>query len=215
MDTTWWIDYAEHKYFFACLGAFLLDAGDLTSSNPIMSDFRVLCVRLVQVDYTQGITTQARVFSARDNYWLWSVNTDVDYLYDSVLGLDMYKLFSSGPPTGAMTYSSSTRAPVSSRLSCCQRSMTTKTTGRTTSGSSAGGEGAVHLVRVVGDSLEVISWAHGSGECLVERKLGLSQMAGIDVRPDRSLEFLGHECGGRRRTRRHITLLQRHVLPGR
>nr|CAB3462461.1 unnamed protein product [Digitaria exilis] len=56
-----------------------------------------------------------------------------------------------------------------------------------------GGEatGSLRIVRVVDDGdLEVLVRTHGAGECTVERKVGLCELAGIDATPDWSWGFL-------------------------
>lgn len=43
-----------------------------------------------------------------------------------------------------------------------------------------GGAGTVRFVRAVGDELEVLAWEHWRKECVLERRLGLSHVAGPD-----------------------------------
>ncbi|KAK3142608.1 hypothetical protein QOZ80_4BG0348850 [Eleusine coracana subsp. coracana] len=87
-------DDAAGDYNICFLGAFLVDSDE---TGLELSNFTVLCVRLVRDYHADTLTAQARVISASDNGWLWyyDINTDIgnDVIWGGVGHLDMHKDF--------------------------------------------------------------------------------------------------------------------------
>ncbi|KAL6642689.1 hypothetical protein ACP70R_020870 [Stipagrostis hirtigluma subsp. patula] len=185
----------ERQFFFSFLGAYLLDADDeAINGGPRMPDFRVLCVRTAWEELTERAIVHARVFSARDNRWLWSVVTDTPngaLGYESFMGRAGGSLFWLTYDGGVVLLDES-----SGKFSAFMLPAAADTGNdphllhRAYIRAVHGSNGAVRILHILGDDLEVLAWAHGGVEWVLERKVNLSQLANIvEVGPGWSWHF--------------------------
>ncbi|KAL6622518.1 hypothetical protein ACP70R_032397 [Stipagrostis hirtigluma subsp. patula] len=162
-----------------------------------MSNFRLLFVNLVRFYYDYSHVVEARVFSSRDNEWsllsraatsdlIPGANKDARLVFvgraggllgwstegnnNAVLLLDESTGFSSFTLPEAV-------AGINGNLS--RRNLRVV-------GVDAG---VLRLVRVVRDDLEVLRYVRGSGACVVERRVGLSQLTGLEAQLDQWWSF--------------------------
>ncbi|CAO1939564.1 unnamed protein product [Urochloa humidicola] len=196
-----WHDTRRNFLRSSCstLGAFLL------ASSLDMSSFKVLCVCLVR-DCDNGTkTARAAVFSAtaRDGRWLLLGSADVGGImlrrsswFDArtkFLGRAGGSLCWSGEVSNAVLHLdessgvfSTFTLPAGNHLSMSYHRGNLRVVGGVPGGS-------VQLARVLGDSIEVLRWTRDDGageECVVETKVCLSQLVGIEVKLDWSWRFL-------------------------
>ncbi|KAF8692311.1 hypothetical protein HU200_039921 [Digitaria exilis] len=179
---------------YRSLGAFLLDHDG--GGGPPMSGFRWL-VR----DYRDDmVVAQSSVYSARDCRWLRpSTTTDVDGRHYWARGCwsmmypqrEYHKQFL-GRAGGYILWSDahgcvlvlddSTGEFSTFRLPEKMAPEPQYGDLRVVGGGAA--EGSVRIVGVVGDDLEVLTWAHGAMECTVEMRVGgLCQLASVEAIP--------------------------------
>ncbi|KAL6622514.1 hypothetical protein ACP70R_032393 [Stipagrostis hirtigluma subsp. patula] len=177
-----------------CLTAFLLDAdADEPGRSSHMSNFRVLCVSLPHLCHgSSSSIVEAHVFSARDNRWLSLSTMAVDDVVPP--GADMYDpthFMFVGRAGGLICWSA--KVNINGVL------LLDESTGEFSSFTLPGrladinrlrmigvDAGVMRLVRTVRDDFEVLRYARSSGDCVIERRVGLSQLAGgLEARPDR------------------------------
>ncbi|CAL4898332.1 unnamed protein product [Urochloa decumbens] len=172
-------------------GIFLLDSSDLgeTGTELNMSNFRVLCLRLVRcIHDDDGMTTvEASIFSARDEHWLTMSTMSIGD--DIVPGVDFFDFdpqsfvlvghaggsicWSTGSSNAVLHLDESTGEFSLFTLPVPAGVKRTTISYNTTNLRVIGGDaGTVHLVRIVGSDLEVLRYARGTGgECTVERRV--------------------------------------------
>nr|TKW29241.1 hypothetical protein SEVIR_3G383400v2 [Setaria viridis] len=175
------------------LGIFLLDADpdDETGTDMNMSNFRVLCVRLIHYHHDGSKIVEASVFSARnDRRWLLLSNMAI---CDVIPGRGVFgsRFVLVGRAGGSICWSTKSsnvvlhldegtgefslftlpvNAGVDINLLSYNR-MELRVIG--------GDVGTVHLVRIVGGDIEVLRYAR-RGACVVERRVRVPQAASTE-----------------------------------
>ncbi|CAN6334635.1 unnamed protein product [Urochloa humidicola] len=195
-----WCDMRAYYMCRTCstFGAFLLPG------SRDMSNYTVLSVCLVRDNVTGTKTARAAVFSARDGGWLLLGSTDVGGVLPSqsswfdaranFLGRAGGSLCWSGEVSNAVLHLDETSGvfttftlPAGNHPSMSYHRGNLRIVGGVPRGS-------VQLARVLGDHMEVLRWTRDGGageECVVEWKVCLSQLVGIEaVKLDWSWRFL-------------------------
>ncbi|GJN35294.1 hypothetical protein PR202_gb24048 [Eleusine coracana subsp. coracana] len=192
-----------------CLGTFLLDADKTGTTPPDMSNFRVLCLRLVHDE--ENLTFQASVFSAREDRWL--------LLSSTVLAPDMIALECRYKSLSKSTYQKGCVGRVGSSLFLYIRGSgdvlhVNESTGALSLLPVPGdhenqdvdhrwklhairGENAtspLRFIRIVDADLEILRLDHDSKEFVQEKRFGLSQLCNVEYEPQQSWHLL--ETGG-------------------
>ncbi|CAN6352145.1 unnamed protein product [Urochloa humidicola] len=180
--------------YTSILGIFLLDAlPDETGPGPglNMSNFRVLCVRLIHYCSPYDIkTVDASVFSARDDSWLQMGTMAANDIIPGTIFPYSLVLVLLGRATGSICwYSESTNAVLHLDESTSEFSSFTlpghvginTCYNRSNLRVIAGDTSSVRLVRISGDDLELLCYDRGFGACVVERRVRASQVDSIDV----------------------------------
>ncbi|KAL6847004.1 hypothetical protein ACP4OV_022857 [Aristida adscensionis] len=173
--------------FSPWLGAFFLDAdADETCTGPSMSNFRVLFARLAH-EPNQTTTGRASVFSARDGAcrsWRSPVAGNVVVPEGApppaaaAIGIHAHFEFV-GRAGGSLCWSAEGGSVLHLDESSFKFSRLTLPRRRTSTAAAARPR-----------RLDVLTWARGSGECVVERTVCLSQLAGLDAGRDWPWRFL-------------------------
>ncbi|CAL4898352.1 unnamed protein product [Urochloa decumbens] len=187
---------------YHCIGAFLLDAdGDGSGSGSPMSSFMVLCACLVW-----NYTAHACVFSARNNRWIrsyvsndivlvhWTGGYSLDLMdtYKRIMGRAGGSIFWYGRRGHVLALDENTGdfstfvlpAAPDVEIYCGAGHIHYKQKVRVVGGGGAAGA-ALRIVCVVDGNLEVFTRAHGGGVCMLERRVGLCQLADIEGGHDR------------------------------
>ncbi|KAL6640193.1 hypothetical protein ACP70R_022042 [Stipagrostis hirtigluma subsp. patula] len=189
--------YPDADCYSYCLAAFLLDA------DADMSSFRVLCVRLLHVyHHNDSQTVEAYVFSARDGGCLLLGSTAIG---DVIRGADVLttRFVFVGRAGGTLCWSTCKGANAMLLLDESSGEFSSFTLPGLADMETINPEaydrrnlrfvgvdaGFVRLVRVAWDDLEVLQYVRGSGTCVVERRVGLSQLANLQARPGRRWTF--------------------------
>ncbi|KAL6622516.1 hypothetical protein ACP70R_032395 [Stipagrostis hirtigluma subsp. patula] len=170
--------------------AFLLDA------DADMSNFRLLSVNLFRFLHNGSHAVEAQVFSA-DNGWSLlrrAATGDLILGANKIEGLvfvgraENWLCWSTkGNNNGVLRLDLSTGEFSSftlPRLANIDRSLSRRNL--RVVGMDAGD---LRLVRIAWDDLEVLRYVRGSGACVVERRVGLTQLAGLEARRDRCWSF--------------------------
>ncbi|CAL4905649.1 unnamed protein product [Urochloa decumbens] len=188
----------RYGYWCCTIGAFLL------AGAADMSCFKVLCVWLDR-NYSNGNkTAHAAVFSAREDGWLLLGSAGVGDIMPSLsCWLDTRTKFL-GRAGGSLCWSgevsdtvlhldegsgvfSTITLPAPAAIGNSRSMSYHRGNLRVVRGTSA----SVRFARVVGDEVEVLCWWHDyGGEFVVDRKVCLSQLAGIERLDDWSWRFL-------------------------
>ncbi|KAJ1266016.1 hypothetical protein BS78_08G118600 [Paspalum vaginatum] len=196
----WGEDEDEPLGAYDCVGAFLLGDAGAGGGHDDMSSFRLLCVCLVLDNTVTSVTAEARVFSAADNRWLRrSVSAELwDDRKHHVPGMDLHERLV-GRTGGSIFWSAGYGRVLvldESTLEFSTLKLPPAPAARTyydsdnlrVVGSGGRGRGVVRIVRVVDDVLEALTATRlrgGGWRCIVvERRAGLCQLAGIEVKPE-------------------------------
>ncbi|CAN6334639.1 unnamed protein product [Urochloa humidicola] len=194
-----------NTYTLFILGIFLLDPepGCVTGMDMDMSNFRVLCVRLVcsfDGDGRQTVEVITNVFSASQEHWLllstMAITDDIvpEHFWLTVDVVDKKPFVLVGRSGGSICWCSSPSSNVilhldesTGEFSLFTLPLRAGVNMDTLSYSRAnlrviGSDvvGTVRLVRIVGRYLEVLRYAHGGssgiGECAVERRIRVPRL---------------------------------------
>ncbi|KAF8776411.1 hypothetical protein HU200_003530 [Digitaria exilis] len=187
------------RYHSCTFGAFLLNAGDgdTSSCSMNMSSFRLLCVSLVRDDVTRTKTAWATLISSRHDGCWWRAlgSRDVGAIMPRPSSWISARTKFLGRAGGSLCWSGQAVSNAVLRLdessgtfsifklpAHARRNHWSSYYNRENLRVVDGGTGFVRLARIIDDDLEVLWWSHDGGhECIVERKVCLSQLAGIEL----------------------------------
>ncbi|CAN6361525.1 unnamed protein product [Urochloa humidicola] len=206
----WGQDNGNRDRTYHCIGAFLLDGeadhdGSNSNGSP-MSSFMVLCVCLILDHLDDRVEAHACVFSARHDRWIpssvctdigrvhWTGGFNLDLLdtYKRIVGRVGGYIFWFGHPGYVLALDENTgefstfRLPAPPDMDVYSRAHQLYHEQNVRVVSGGGSIGAtLRVVCVVDGDLEVLllnKVPHGTWECILERRVGLCQLANIDAR---------------------------------